>query len=200
MQLEVTGLGHWFDIAAPLFSDLNFRIQAGELVALMGPSGSGKSTLLSVLSGWLHPEEGYVSRSGIAETQWVFQSPHGPAGRTALDVAAFPALARGAARTAANATAQDALELVGLTHRAQAPFRTLSGGEAQRLMLARAVTAKPDLLLVDEPTAQLDPHSADSVVAALARLAAESRIVIIATHDTRVQERCQRTIDLADAR
>lgn len=184
--------------STPVINGLSFRFDAGQTVALGGPSGSGKSTLLSILGGSATQSAGTLELSRIESTQWVFQNPHGPAHRKALDIASMPALASGATRSAAEDLAEAALSRVSLAHRAHADFHTLSGGEAQRLMLARAIVAEPSLLLVDEPTAQLDPSSATTVISALRHLSDSSRIVIIATHDPRVIDACDVRIRLGN--
>ncbi|MDO5535700.1 MAG: ATP-binding cassette domain-containing protein [Propionibacteriaceae bacterium] len=173
-------------------------LSPGAPTALVGPSGSGKSTLLGIIAGWLDPARGTVTRDGITRTQWVFQSPHGVARRSVLDHAALPALARGASHDEARGDAHALLERFGLGHRADARFSDLSGGEAQRLMLARAVGARADLLLVDEPTAQLDPSTTRSVAEVIGQLADDGTIVVVATHDAHVREACSRVIDLGD--
>lgn len=197
MQVAATGLTHRFGDAAPLFADVSFSLLPNNVYALTGPSGSGKSTLLSILAGWTEPTGGTVERDGIQSTAWVFQNPHGVPGRTAEDHLALPLLARGMLHAEARAEARRRLARVGLTAVASAPFHQLSGGEAQRLMLARGMAAVPDLLLVDEPTAQLDATSSDAVNQALSTLAEDGTIVVVATHDARTRDACTAAIDLA---
>lgn len=197
MQLSATTLGHRFPGQPWLFTDLSFSLTSGEVAALSGPSGSGKSTLLGILAGWIRPEQGEVTRTGIDRTGWIFQNPVGVARRTALDHVVLPLVARGAIRSAAEAEAAAIIAEFGLADVASRRFMELSGGEAQRLMLARAVAARPDLLLVDEPTAQLDKRSALLVIEALSTLSRAGMVVIIATHDPRVTTACTRSIDLA---
>jgi ABC-type lipoprotein export system ATPase subunit len=191
------GLGHRFAGTADLFAGLDFALLPGQVVGLCGPSGSGKSTLLSILAGWVVPSAGHVERTGIARTGWVFQNPFGVRGRTAVDHVCLPLLARGASRRAALTRAAEVLERFDLAKVAQQPFRELSGGEAQRLMLARAVCSAPDLLLVDEPTAQLDMATAATVNATLGAVAQDGTIVVIATHDPHTRAACTDVIDLA---
>lgn len=197
MRIDAVELGHWFDAAQPLFLNLGFTIAQGSIVAIAGPSGSGKSTLLGILAGWTKPATGNVLTEGISSRQWVFQNPHGVAGRSALDHVALPYLARGYSRRQAETFALEVLDTVHLKGVATRPFKELSGGEAQRLMMARAIGAEPDLLLMDEPTAQLDLFSAEAVIDVLQGLADEGRIVVIATHDPRVRDRCDETISLS---
>jgi ABC-type lipoprotein export system ATPase subunit len=189
-------LGHAFESQMPLFSEVTFTATPGEVIAVTGPSGSGKSTLLGILSGLVEPTSGEVRRDGVDRAVWVFQNPHGVPSRTALDHVVLPALAAGEGRVRAERAGTRWLEQFHLEHLATRAFRHLSGGEAQRLMLARAAAAAPDLLLVDEPTAQLDPTSAQSVAAVLHRLSESGAIVMVATHDDRVVSACARVIRL----
>ena len=199
-QVRGVDLAHRFGDGGWLFSDLSFTVTHGEIVGLVGPSGCGKSTLLSILAGWLAPVRGLVERTGVDDVGWVFQNPHGVARRTALDHVALPLLAQGRTTAEARELAHAHLAEFGLGALSGQLFRELSGGEAQRLMLARAVASAPDLLLVDEPTAQLDRTAADTVNAVLAGLASRDTIVVIATHDPHTRDACSRVIDLAEAR
>lgn len=196
-EVHVRGLAHAFPPAPPLFAGLDLDLVPGEVVAVVGPSGSGKSTLLSILAGWVTPTAGTVERVGVQHVGWVLQNPHGVARRTALDHVVLPLLARGLARRDAEARAAEILDRFALAVVAGRQFRALSGGEAQRLMLARAVATAADLLLVDEPTAQLDLTTAATVNAVLAGLAGEA-IVVVATHDPHTRDACTRVLDLAD--
>lgn len=190
-------VSHSFPGTGELLHGLDVVLTAGEVVAVVGPSGSGKSTVLHLLAGWREPTSGAVHRSGIRSIAWVFQNPHGSARRTALDHVVLPLLAAGRSRARAETEARDHLARVGLAGVAGRQFRHLSGGEAQRLMLARAAARDPDLLLVDEPTAQLDPATASTVSAALSRIAHAGRIVVVATHDPQTRDACTRVVDLA---
>lgn len=196
MQLTAEQLTHAFPGQSSLFEDVSFTLLPGSVTALTGPSGSGKSTLLAILSGSLTPNAGTVTRDEVATIGWVFQNPHGVARRTALDHVVLPLLAAGQKRCDASEQALPILHRFGLEHLAGRLFKELSGGEAQRLMLARAVATAPDLLLVDEPTAQLDQATAASVSEALARISLDGSIVVVATHDPRTIEACTERIDL----
>lgn len=197
MRLGLAGVGHRFPGCPPLFEDLTADLGPGHVYALSGPSGSGKSTLLGIIAGWIPPTSGSIAREGISGIQWVFQSPHGVAGRTALDHVSLPFLARGLSRADADTAAHTLLQDMGIAHLASGAFRHLSGGEGQRLMIARALATNPDLLLLDEPTAALDHRTAQEVVDVVAALAQRDCIVVIATHDPRVQERCTDRLSLA---
>lgn len=202
MRLVFDGLGHRFSESTPwLFRGLNEDFSPGERCALTGPSGSGKSTMLSIVAGWLAPSEGAVVKEALQRVQWVFQNPHGVARRSAIDHVALPLLAAGARPREADIRAEEMCDLVGLRYlRDRRPFSMLSGGEAQRLMLARALACTPDLLLVDEPTAQLDRASASTVNCAIASIGEAGGIVLIATHDPDTAAACDRQIDLTQYR
>lgn len=172
--------------------------EPGSTIAVCGPSGCGKSTLLSILAGWEKPYAGTVTREGVSRVGWVFQNPYGVAERTALDHVVFPLLAKGMRRKEAEPKALEAMGLFDLEYVADRRFSDLSGGEAQRLMLARAVCSKPDMLLVDEPTAQLDTRTAHSVSHVLNNLSGQGMIVLVATHDPDTRDACDRVLDLAD--
>ncbi|MFD7025045.1 ABC transporter ATP-binding protein [Promicromonospora sukumoe] len=195
--VRLRGIAHAFPGTQVLFQGLDADLTAGEVVGLVGPSGSGKSTLLSILAGWVSPLQGEVERIGVEHTGWVFQNPHGVARRTTLDHVVLPLLAHGARRKDAQRDAREILGRFGLEGVTDRPYHALSGGEAQRLMLARAVAAASDLLLVDEPTAQLDLGTAESVNTVLAGIAQENTVVVVATHDPHTREACTRVIDLA---
>lgn len=197
MLLKAIGLAHRFPGTDVLFEHLDFTIAPGQTVALCGPSGCGKSTLLSILAGWVKPWAGQVEREGIHRIGWVFQNPYGVPERTALDHVVFPLLCHGMSRREAIPEAKEAMGLFDLDYAVDRRFSELSGGEAQRLMLARAVCSHPDVLLVDEPTAQLDTRTAGSVSEVLGNLAGQGMIVVVATHDPRARDACGRVIDLA---
>ena len=198
--IRLEGVGHSFPAGGRVFGGLSATLHAGRVYAVTGPSGSGKSTLLGILAGWIRPAEGTVEAPEGLRVSWVPQNPHGVAARTALDHVTLPFLARGAHRADAEKDARALLAAFGLVERAAGTFATLSGGESQRLMLARGIAHRPDLLLVDEPTAQLDRRTADSVNATLAALRTPGILVVIATHDPATRDACTDHIDLADYR
>jgi ABC-type lipoprotein export system ATPase subunit len=196
MLVTATGLGHWFVAGRVLFRNLDFELYPDRVYGVVGPSGSGKSTLLSILAGWLPPKEGVLTRDGVGTIRWVFQNPHGVANRSVLDHVALGFVAQRLTRVEADKRAIDLLEQFGLQQLADAPFASLSGGEAQRLMLARGIASNPDLFLVDEPTAQLDRGTAAEVNATLSALTGKGVIVVIATHDQETRNMCTDLIDL----
>lgn len=195
-SVTITDLSHAHPGGRELFAPVSFEFHPGEVIGLCGPSGSGKSTLLSIVAGWETPTAGSIHREQIATTRWVFQNPHGVPRRTALDHVVFPLLCRGMNRRDAEREADDIIGVFALSAVRDRQFRMLSGGEAQRLMLARAVAAAPDLLLVDEPTAQLDQRTAADVNDTLSGVARSGAIVVIATHDPGTRAACTRVIDL----
>lgn len=191
-------LAHRFGLGAPLFSGLTVALEPGRRYAVVGPSGSGKSTLLGLIAGAEMPTSGRIDRDGVGRIGWVFQNPHGVAGRTALDHVVLPLIASGLPRPHAEREARILLTRFGLAAREDSRFASLSGGEAQRLMLARAIASRPGLLLVDEPTAQLDPANAATVVDALGALADDGAVIVVATHDPRIRDACDVVIDLLE--
>lgn len=197
MRVELRSVGHRFEPAPWLFRNLNVVFEPGHTYAITGPSGSGKSSLLGLVAGWNRPAEGAIEKDGITKTSWVFQNSHGSARRSAIDHVVSPLLVSGLSRRDAEREAETILERFSLDQVGNRVFRELSGGEAQRLMLARAVAADPALLLVDEPTAQLDSATSHSVNVALAELSAEGRIVLIATHDPGTMESCSFQVDIS---
>lgn len=200
MRVELRDVGHGFDRtgADMLFRHVTLTLLPRHVYALTGPSGSGKSTLLSIIAGWTRPTQGEVDRHDCGRVNWVLQNPHGVARRSAVDHVALPFLARGERRREARAHAMALLDEFGLASLADKPFSDLSGGEAQRLMLARGVASGAGLLLVDEPTAQLDLSTAATVNERLNRLSLSGAIVVIATHDPRTRDACTDLIDLRD--
>jgi tungstate transport system ATP-binding protein len=170
-----------------LLDGLSFTLEPGGVTALMGPNGAGKSLTLRLVAGLIRPTGGAL--------RWGSQAAP-PPGRVALVFQRPVLLRRSVAGNLDHALAvaghgraerarrrEPLLDLAGLTHLADRPARALSGGEAQRLALARALAARPDLLLLDEPSASLDPAATAAIEALVARIAAEGATVLIATHD-----------------
>ncbi|MDR2380458.1 MAG: ATP-binding cassette domain-containing protein [Bifidobacteriaceae bacterium] len=198
MRAVLEDVGHAYPGGNNLFRGLTVTLEPDRVYGLVGPSGSGKSTLLAVLAGWLRPTQGTVRLTGIATVKWVLQNPHGVPRRTALDHVALSFLARGASRKQAERRASEVLADFGIGALADRLYRDLSGGEAQRLGLARAIACDPELCLVDEPTAQLDQRSAAQVSRSLRVLADRGAIVVVATHDPGARAACTDVIDLMD--
>lgn len=161
---------------------VDLRISPGERVALIGANGSGKSTLLRVLHGLLRPTAGTVLRDGTLRQAMVFQRPFALRA-SALSNVALGLWLRGARWRAAREAAWPALGRVGLAQVALRNARTLSGGQLQRLALARAWSLQPHVLLLDEPTASLDPHAKRDVEALMADFAASGMTLVFASHN-----------------
>ena len=161
---------------------VDLRIAPGERVALIGPNGSGKSSLLRVLHGLLRPSAGSVLRDGAMRQAMVFQRPFALRA-SALSNVALGLWLRGTPWRQAKLEAMLALDRVGLAARALRNARTLSGGELQRLALARAWALKPNVLLLDEPTSALDPHAKREVEALMAEFAADGTTLVFASHN-----------------
>lgn len=193
---------------------VTLEVERGAFVALVGPSGSGKSTLLALLGALDRPTSGRVVFDGAdllrasdaARTRVrrrigiVFQG--GPTLRrvTAVDNVGIPLVARGVPATEREARARAALGRVGLADRAGSPPEELSGGELQRLGVARALVGDPELVLADEPTSSLDRENAAAVADLLSAAHAEGRTVVVATHDDALVARATRVVELAHGR
>lgn len=167
-----------------ILSDVSLTIEAGAPTIVIGPNGAGKSVLLRLLHGLLAPSEGRVTWAGQAARRqaMVFQRPV-LLRRSVLANAVYPLGLAGVARTERESRARDALALVGLGDLADRPARRLSGGEQQRLALARAAALHPEVLFLDEPCASLDPAATKAVEEIVATLAARGTKIVMTTHD-----------------
>jgi tungstate transport system ATP-binding protein len=168
--------------AVKALAGVDLRIAAGERVALIGANGSGKSTLLRVLHGLLRPSAGSVLRDEAMRQAMVFQRPFALRA-SALSNVALALWLRGTRWRLAKEAALEALGRVGLAPVALRNARTLSGGQLQRLALARAWSLQPQVLLLDEPTASLDPHAKREVEALMADFAASGMTLVFASHN-----------------
>ncbi len=176
-------------------------------VAVSAPSGTGKSTLLGVIGLLLSPVAGRVLLDGREVTvadrasllggtiAWVLQGGHLLGARSAIDNVVLPALARGASRREVLPLAEALLDDMGLRAERDVPVSRLSGGEAQRVGIARALVTRPAVVLADEPTANLDVVTARAVTARLLA-AAQHACVVVATHDPEVAARADRRLVL----
>ncbi len=213
MPLSVRAVRHRYAAGQPwVLQGVDLEIADGSSVALMGPSGSGKTTLLSVLGLLTQPTEGEVAIDGervaaegrsagqirAEQFSWVFQTANALLRRTAIENASLQLLARGVGRRSAERTAMEELERVGVGALAGRRCRLLSGGELQRVCIARALAAAPRWILADEPTGQLDHATTLDVIQALIDGRPVGTAVIIATHDAEVAARCGRTLRLLD--
>ena len=180
-------------------SGINLTIQSGERVALVGSNGSGKSTLLRLLHGLVASSSGQVRRDGSHAQAMLFQRPY-MLRTTAVNNVALGLWLRGMCWREAQAQALVALQRVGLMDVARRSAKTLSGGQQQRLALARAWVLKPDVLLLDEPTASLDPHAKREVEALLAELSAGMTLVFASHNLGQVKRLATRVIYLEQGR
>jgi putative ABC transport system ATP-binding protein len=196
--------------------DVNLSLRRGELTVLMGPSGSGKTTLLSVLGCMLTPTSGTVRVCGRAtqgadaealaklrrdHVGFVFQSYHLFPTLTAAENIQLALDIRGSYGEDARAKSRDALGKVGLAHKSGSYPRELSGGEQQRLAIARAIVSNPSAILADEPTAVLDTRNGQAIMSILAEIAKEpAHGVLVVTHDSRLMSFADRVIHIEDGR
>jgi putative ABC transport system ATP-binding protein len=191
---------------------LSLEIAAGDFVALMGPSGSGKSTLLNLIGGLDRPTSGTLEVDGLrvdqlgggALARWradhvgfVFQMYNLLPVLSAERNVELPLLLKDLTREQRNRRVAAALKLVGLSDRASHRPRELSGGQEQRVGIARAIVTDPTLLLCDEPTGDLDRKSGDGILDLLQALNREyGKTIIMVTHDPHAAERAHRTVHL----
>ncbi|NRP38755.1 Lipoprotein-releasing system ATP-binding protein LolD [Marinobacterium sp. xm-a-121] len=197
-----------------IINDLNLSVAAGERVAIIGSSGSGKSTLLNLLAGLDTPTAGEVVIAGESISQlsenrraelrnsqlgFVFQFHHLLPEFSALENIAIPQLLGGVSVDAAQQRAAYLLDQVGLSSRAQHKPAKLSGGERQRVAIARALANTPACVLMDEPTGNLDPHTAEDVEQYLLKLNQEQGVAqIVVTHDHDLAKRMDRVLELKE--
>ena len=194
-------------VAVEVLKGVSLDVRAGDLLSIMGPSGCGKSTLLHILGLLDRPSAGtYALRgqdvstldddalAGIRNAQvgFVFQSFHLLPRLTALQNVGLPLVYRGVREGEVARRAVTALERVGMAAHARHRPRELSGGQQQRVALARALIGDPGIILADEPTGALDPHTGSEVMDLLDELSANGIAVVIVTHDGGVAERCRR--------
>ena len=186
----------------------------GQSVALVAPSGAGKSTLLHIAGLLEHPDGGDVYIDGIAtsglsdsertrirrtDIGFVYQFHHLLMEFSALENVVMPQMVRGLSRAEANKRAGDLLSYLGLKERLNHRPAELSGGEQQRVAIARAVANAPRILLADEPTGNLDPHTSEHVFSALTELVEASGLaVVVATHNMDIAARMHRRVTLRE--
>ncbi|WP_174291658.1 ABC transporter ATP-binding protein [Sphingomonas bacterium] len=195
---------------------VDLSVAPGEIVALLGPSGSGKSTLLQAVGLLEGGFQGSIRIAGTEAAQlgahgrtlvrrdqlgFVYQFHHLLPDFSATENVVLPQLVRGAERAAADERARDLLTTLGLGHRLTHRPSQLSGGEQQRVAVARALANRPALVLADEPTGNLDEHTADIVFAEFLRLVrGEGTAALVATHNERLAARMDRVLRLHEGR
>ena len=195
-----------------VLSSLDLTVAKGEFLALMGPSGSGKSTLLNLIGGLDRPTHGAVEIGGQRIDQlserdlatwrsehvgFVFQFYNLMPVLTAERNVELPLLLTHLSKSQRRQHAENALKVVGLSHRLKHYPRTLSGGEQQRVGIARAIVSDPTILLCDEPTGDLDRKSGDEILTLLQTLNQEQgKTIIMVTHDPHASIRASRTVHL----
>ncbi|XVX18635.1 ABC transporter ATP-binding protein [Actinomycetota bacterium] len=194
---------------------VDLELGQGEYLAVQGPSGAGKSTLLNVIGLLDRPSAGAYDVNGRATAAlserdrdrlrssmfgFVFQSSHMLPGRTVAANVALALQIQGIEHARRAERVEDALRSVGLLSRANAPTFQLSGGERQRAAIARAIVGCPRVLLADEPTGNLDHANATDVIALMRSVVTEGISVVVITHDDRVAQSADRTVQLIDGR
>ncbi|HEX5604587.1 MAG TPA: ABC transporter ATP-binding protein [Pyrinomonadaceae bacterium] len=181
---------------------VTFAANAGESIAITGASGSGKSTLLHLLGGLESPDHGAISRDGHRkEIGFVFQFHYLLPDLSAVENVALPLLIARWKKRRAFERAMELLRETGLSDRAEHPIAHLSGGEQQRVAVARALITEPKLLLCDEPTGNLDEAISEQIGRTLVDYAHEySAITILATHSATLAGMCDKSLTLANGR
>jgi putative ABC transport system ATP-binding protein len=217
--LQLKGVTRVFgagDAAVTAVADANLELPKGELVLLMGPSGAGKSTMLQICGALLRPTSGEVWLDGthvtaltekklpavrLAKLGFVFQAFQLLANLTALENVRLVLEAAGKSKADAEARAKELLEELSLSHRLHSKPATMSGGEKQRVAVARALANEPPLILADEPTGNLDSKTGAAVMRLLlAAVKERGTSVLCATHDNRVLEVADRIVRIEDGR
>lgn len=187
-----------------LFDNLSFTIETGEFVCFSGESGKGKTTLLNMIGQIEPPTSGQIrydgkevrtSRDRLAflatKVGFIFQNFALVEGKTVSQNLEFVKK-----KNRQNISVEEALERVGLSDKLHAKVYTLSGGEQQRVALARLYIKKADIILADEPTGSLDRHNADLVMSILKDLNSQGKTIVLVTHDDAIKKRCNRIIEL----
>ncbi|MEY2963534.1 MAG: transporter ATP-binding protein YxdL [Bacteroidota bacterium] len=216
--IEVKDLHKVYDGAVPVkaVDGINLTITEGEFTALQGPSGCGKTTLLNMLGGLDHPSSGSIKIGGIEITElkdnelidfrlrnigFVFQAYNLIPVLNAVENVSFIMLLQDAPKEEREARARQLLRSVGLEGKEDKRPTQLSGGQQQRVAVARALASKPQFVLADEPTANLDSHSTENLLEIMQKLNEEEGMTFVfATHDSRVIERAKRVVSISDGR
>ena len=219
VAIQAKGLDKWFgegEAKTSALKDVELETYFGEMVYIVGPSGSGKTSLLSVLSGILKPNAGSVLVEGVdiwnlgadeladfrlQKIGFVFQDFHLFPRLTTAENAAIPLILKKKDWNESIREAISYLEIVGLKGRADLPPVKLSGGEQQRVAIARAMVSKPDILIMDEPTASLDGDTGNAILKFVHdNVLNANRCIVVVTHDNRIYEFATRILHMEDGR
>jgi putative ABC transport system ATP-binding protein len=217
--IQAVGLNKWFgegEARTNAVNNVSFEAYFGEMLYVVGPSGSGKTTMLSMISGILRPNSGTVkiedteiwslSSDDLAEFRlhkigFVFQDYHLFSRLTTAENVAIPLILQNHDWDDAIKQAEINLDTVGLKARAQLPPVKLSGGEQQRVAIARAIISRPEILILDEPTASLDGDTGRNIVSFIRQnIMSDQRCIIIITHDSRIYEFADRIMKMEDGK
>jgi putative ABC transport system ATP-binding protein len=216
--IELVGISKRYQLGGveyPALSDVSLSIARNDFLALTGASGSGKSTMMNIIGCLDTPTEGRYTLDGeevagldeeaLASVRnrkigFVFQNFYLMPRQTAVDNVAQPLIYRGISPAQRRAHAERALQRVGLGDRMRHRPNEMSGGQRQRVAVARALVGRPELLLADEPTGNLDSRTAREIMDLFTQLHAEGQTVIIVTHDPNVAACCKRLVRLHDGR
>lgn len=215
IQLENISKSYRTDTIETLaLSRMNLTVPKGEFLSIMGPSGCGKSTLLNIIGLIDEPSEGSVTLASQSITDYngrkiarfrneqlgfIFQSFHLINDLSVVDNVELPLLYRRVGSKKRRELALEALAHVGLSNRANHFPNQLSGGQKQRVAIARAIVGRPNILLADEPTGNLDSHMGDEIMNILLKLNQElDTTIVMVTHDERMAKKTQRLIRLSD--
>lgn len=216
-MIELEGVGKTYFTGAPLtvLDDVHLRIERGEYVGIYGPSGSGKSTLLHIIGLLDQPSRGrYVFRgqdvASMSDEEsshtrgrsigFIFQSFHLVPNLSVLENVELPLFYQGVRFHERRERARQAIASVKLAHRERHAPSQLSGGERQRTAIARALVTRPDLILADEPTGNLDSKTGREILDVLGALHAEGKTIVMITHDMEIARRLPRLIRINDGR
>jgi putative ABC transport system ATP-binding protein len=206
IQVQNVSKSYWRDsFEVPVLNDITIEVHEGDFFGLMGPSGSGKTTLLNLIAGIDRPSKGNIIVGGIdiaklnesALAKWrsqhigfVFQFYNLLPVLTAFENVELPLLLTSLSKTERKKHVDLALDVVGLGDRTRHYPKQLSGGQEQRVAIARAIVTDPTLLVADEPTGDLDKHSAEEIMTLLERLNKEyKKTIVMVTHDPRAVEK-----------